>query len=218
LPILTAVTVLAAYQIYDGEITRLDSLILLTVFDGLIAWTIWQGLRKKADALVDEIEQKLIVQTMRISRAITWLITGLIMLIVSSRMLIWGALEIARCFGVSDLITGLTIVAVGTSLPELASSVVAVRKGEYDLALGNILGSNLFNTLAVVGIAGTIHPIAVGQNVFYRDIMVILALTISIFVFGWGFHGKGRINRVEGALLLAIYLGYMSYLVIIAFG
>jgi len=218
LPILTAVTVLAAYQIYDGEITRLDSLILLAVFGGLIAWTIWQGLRKKADDLVDEIEQKLIVQTMRISRAITWLITGLIMLIVSSRMLIWGALEIARCFGVSDLITGLTIVAVGTSLPELASSVVAVRKGEFDLALGNILGSNLFNTLAVVGIAGTIHPIAVGQNVFYRDIMVMLALTISLFVFGWGFHGKGRINRVEGALLLAIYLGYMSYLVIIALG
>jgi cation:H+ antiporter len=115
--------------------------------------------------------------------------------------------------GVSDLVIGLTIVAVGTSLPELASSVIAARKGEHDIALGNILGSNLFNTLAVVGIAGTIHPMAVGQEVLSRDILVMAALTLSLFVIGFGFRGPGRINRYEGALLLACYVSYIAYLV-----
>ena len=95
---------------------------------------------------------------MSIGRAVFWLVIGLILLIISSRILVWGAIEIARGFGVSDLIIGLTIVAIGTSLPELASSLIATRKGEHDIALGNILGSNIFNTLAVVGIAGMIHP------------------------------------------------------------
>jgi cation:H+ antiporter len=127
--------------------------------------------------------------------------------------LVWGAIEIAHGFGVSDLIIGLTIVAIGTSLPELASSVIAARKGEHDIALGNILGSNLFKTLAVVGIAGVIHPMAVGPEVFSRDIAVMTALTISLFIFGYGFRGPGRINRFEGTFLLTCYLGYTVYLV-----
>jgi cation:H+ antiporter len=98
-------------------------------------------------------------------------------------------------------------------LPELASSLIAARKGEHDIALGNILGSNLFNTLAVVGIAGTIRPLGVGPEVFSRDIMVMSALTVSLFVIGYGFRGPGRINRFEGAALLACYLGYTAYLV-----
>ena len=111
-----------------------------------------------------------------------------VLLIVSSRVLVWGAVEIAHGFGVSDLIIGLTIIAVGTSLPELASSIIAARKGEHDIALGNILGSNLFNTLAVVGIAGTIHPLSVGPEVFNRDMLVMAALTLSLFVIGYGFR------------------------------
>jgi cation:H+ antiporter len=126
--------------------------------------------------------------------------------------------EIAHGFGVSDLIIGLTIVAVGTSLPELASSVIATRKGEHDIALGNVLGSNLFNTLAVVGIAGAIHPLAVGPELFNRDMLVMTALTLSLFVIGYGFQGPGRINRVEGSVLLACYVGYMTYLVSTVFG
>src|SRR5690606_34090039 len=100
-----------------------------------------------------------------------------------------------------------------TSLPELASSLLAVRKGEHDIALGNVLGSNLFNTLAVVGIAGAIHPLSVGPEVFYRDIAMMTVLTLSLFVFGYGFRGPGRINRVEGLILLACYLGYTGYLI-----
>ena len=213
LPILTAVTALAAYQLWDGELTRIDSLVLLGVFGGLMAWTIWQGLRKKADALGNEMERELEVHAMPIGRAIFWLVIGLVLLIASSRILVWGAVEIAHGFGVSDLIIGLTIVAVGTSLPELASSVIAARKGEHDIALGNILGSNLFNTLAVVGIAGTIQPMTVAQEVFSRDILVMAVLTLSLFVIGYGFRGPGRINRFEGAALLAGYMGYTAYLV-----
>lgn len=218
LPILTVVTVIAAWQIWDGEITRIDAMVLLVVFGGLMVWTIWQGLRKKEDTLGREIEQELEVHAMPIRRSIFWLVVGLVLLIVSSRLLVWGAVNIAHGFGVSDLFIGLTIVAVGTSLPELASSVIATRKGEHDIALGNVLGSNLFNTLAVVGIAGAIHPLAVGPEVFNRDMLVMAALTLSLFVIGYGFRGAGRINRIEGAVLLACYLGYTAYLINAVFG
>jgi len=159
------------------------------------------------------MQQELDVRAMPIRRAVFWLVVGLALLIVSSRILVWGAVEIAHGFGVSDLIIGLTVVAVGTSLPELASSIIAARKGEHDIALGNILGSNLFNTLAVVGIAGTIHPLAVGPEVFNRDMLVMAALTLSLFVIGYGFRGPGRINRIEGAVLLVCYVGYTAYLI-----
>jgi cation:H+ antiporter len=218
LPILTVITALAAWQLWDGEISRIDAFVLLGVFAGLMVWTIWQGMHKKADAFGSEMEKELAVDAMPIRRAIFWLVVGLVLLIVSSRILVWGAVEIAHGFGVSDLIIGLTIVAVGTSLPELASSVIAARKGEHDIALGNILGSNLFNTLAVVGIAGTIHPMAVGPEVFSRDILAMAVLTVSLFVFGYGFRGPGRINRFEGGALLACYVGYSAYLISTVFG
>jgi cation:H+ antiporter len=218
LPVLTVVTALAAWQLRDGEVTRIDAMALLAVFGGLMAWTIWQGLQQKADALGSEMEQELQVHAMPVRRAIFWLVAGLVLLIISSRILVWGAVEIAHGFGISDLIIGLTIVAVGTSLPELASSVIAARKGEHDIALGNVLGSNLFNTLAVVGIAAAIHPLAVGPELFNRDIPVMAALTLSLFVIGYGFRGPGRINRFEGSLLLACYMGYTAYLVSTVFG
>ncbi|MBK1699426.1 calcium/sodium antiporter [Thiococcus pfennigii] len=218
LPILVGATALAAWQVWDGEVTRLDALVLLAVFGGLMGWTIWQGLRTKGDALGGEVAHELEAHAMPIRRAVFWLLVGLILLIASSRILVWGAVEIARGIGVSDLIIGLTIVAVGTSLPELASSVIAARKGEHDIALGNILGSNLFNTLAVVGIAGAIHPMAVGPEVFNRDMLVMATLTLSLFVIGYGVRGPGRINRIEGTALLACYLGYTAYLVSTLFG
>lgn len=213
LPILTAVTALAAWQLWDGEVTRTEAWILLGVFAGLMVWTVWEGMRKKSDALGKEMALELDVHAMSLQRAIAWLVIGLLLLIASSRLLVWGAVEIAHAFGVSDLIIGLTIVAVGTSLPELASSVIAARKGEHDIALGNILGSNLFNTLAVVGIAGTISPMVVGPEVFSRDILVMSLLTVSLFVIGYGFRGQGRINRLEGTGLLVCYVGYTAYLI-----
>jgi cation:H+ antiporter len=212
LPILIAITALAAYQMWDGELTRNDALVLLGVFFILMAWIIWQGLRTTSDTLGVEIEHGLEARAMSIGRAVFWLVIGLILLIISSRILVWGAIEIARGFGVSDLIIGLTIVAVGTSLPELASSLIAARKGEHDIALGNILGSNIFNTLAVVGIAGMIHPMSVEPEVLSRDILVMAMLTVLLFVICYGFRGPGRINRLEGAVLLACFIGYTTYL------
>ncbi|MFA6010323.1 MAG: calcium/sodium antiporter [Desulfobacteraceae bacterium] len=213
LPILTAVTALAAFQLYDGNLTRMDAVVLMGVFAGLMGWTIWEGLGKKPDTLGSEVEQELQTHAMPLKKALFWVLAGLILLIISSRMLVWGAVKIAVSLGVSDLIIGLTIVAVGTSLPELASSIIAARKGEHDIALGNVLGSNLFNTLAVVGIAGLIRPMAVEPEIFSRDILTMAILTVSLFVIGYGFKGQGRINRFEATILLLAYVGYTTYLV-----
>lgn len=214
MPILTVVTALAAWQLSDGVITRADAALLLAVFAGLMAWTIWQGLRQQNDALGSEIEQELAVHAMPVRRAVFCLALGLILLIISSRILVWGAVEIAEGLGVSDLIIGLTVVAVGTSLPELASSIIAARRGEHDIALGNILGSNLFNTLAVVGVAAAIQPLSVGAEVLDRDMLVMAALTLSLFAIGYGWRQPGgRISRSKGGLLLAAYLAYTAYLI-----
>jgi len=218
LPILAIITALAAWQVSDGEITRIDACILLGTFFGFMAWTIRQGLREKSDHLAVEIEQELQTRSMPIGRACLWLAIGLALLIGSSRILVWGAVDIAHAFGVSDLVIGLTVIAVGTSLPELASSIIATRKGEHDIALGNIIGSNMFNTLAVVGIAGAISPMSVGPDVLTRDVLVMSALTFSIFVIGIGHSGRlGRINRLEGSGLLLCYAGYTVYLITTVF-
>jgi len=218
LPMLAAVTLLAAAQLWDGELTRTDAWVLLGVFAALMGWTIWQGMRRRDDHFEAEMAEELAARPMPLKPALLWLVVGLVLLVASSRLLVWGAVAIARGFGVSDLIIGLTIVAVGTSLPELASSLLAVRKGEHDLALGNVLGSNLFNTLAVVGIAGTLHPLAVPAEVLTRDCLLMGLLTLSLFAFGFGFRGRqGRINRWEGAALLLVYVGYTAYLVMTVF-
>ncbi|RJP78590.1 MAG: calcium/sodium antiporter [Desulfobacteraceae bacterium] len=214
LPILAFVTLLTVVLIADLDLTRLDAILLLWVFGGLMAWTVYQGLKRKTDSLAKEVEAETAEKAMPIKRAVFWMAAGLVLLIVSSRILVWGAVEIAQIFGISDMVIGLTIVALGTSLPELASSVMAARKGEHDIALGNILGSNLFNTLAVVGIAGTIQPFPVEPETLSRDMVVMGALTVSLFIFGYGFKGRqGRINRIEGAALMAVYVGYTAYLI-----
>jgi cation:H+ antiporter len=213
LPILTVITLLAFWQLWDGVLSFVDAVVLIVVFFGLLAWSIRQGMTQKADPMAAGMEAELKVHTMPVKKAVLWLVVGLVLLVVSSRILVWGAVDLASAFGVSDLIIGLTVVAVGTSLPELASSVIAARKGQHDLALGNILGSNLFNTLAVVGIAGLISPMAVPPEVLSRDLVVMAALTVLLFALCFGFRGPGRINRVEGAFLLACFIGYTAFLV-----
>lgn len=213
LPILIGVTAYAAWQIFDGSITRIEAFLLLAVFAAIMGFTIYQELKHKKQESPDSDDKS----SVSLGKAIMWLILGLVLLIVSSRMLVWGAVEIAHALGISDLIIGLTIVAVGTSLPELASSIIAAIKGEHDIALGNIIGSNLFNTLTVVGIAGAIHPMEVSSEVFYRDMSVMAALTILLLLFGMGKKGKARINRFEGAVLVLSYVAYTVYLVSTAF-
>lgn len=213
LPILIGVTALAAWQLADGSLTRFDAGILILVFFVLMVWTIYQGMRKSPDAFGTEMEAEFNTETMSLKKALIWLFIGLVLLIISSRILVWGAVEIAMAFGVSDLIIGLTVVAVGTSLPELASSLIAVKKGEHDIALGNVIGSNLFNTLAVVGIAGLIHPFAVPAEVLTRDVAVMAGLTILLFIFGFGIGRQGRINRLEGSFFMLVFVAYTAYLI-----
>ena len=210
LPILILVTAFAGWQLWDGDLSRMDAIGLMLAFVVLIGWSIYQGLRQPDDALAKEMTEE--VNAMPVRKAILWLVVGLLLLIISSRILVWGAVDLATTFGISDLVIGLTIVAVGTSLPELASSIIAARKGEHDLALGNILGSNLFNTLAVVGIAGLIAPMPVAPEVLTRDFPVMAALTLVLFAMCYGFRGPGRINRIEGSALLLAFVVYTVYL------
>lgn len=214
LPVLVIVTLLAGWQVRDGVISRVDGLILLGAFATWMAWLIWLARRasRRADyaKVAVDIPHVPDASEMSTGRAIFWVVVGLAVLLASSRALVWGAVEVALGLGVSELVVGLTVVGVGTSLPELASSIIAVRKGEHDIALGNVLGSNVFNTLAVVGIAGTIGPMSVAPEVFRRDVVMMGALTVLLFVFGITF--KGRLGRRKGAILLLSYLGYLGYL------
>ncbi len=209
LPILTLITLISVALIWDLELSLFDAGVLLVFLGTLMVWSIFQGLRTKDDALSLEVDEA-VPQPISLKRGILYLIFGLAFLIISSRILVWGAVEIAQFFGVSDLVIGLTIVAVGTSLPELASSILAAKKGEYDIAMGNVIGSNLFNTTAVVGIAAAITPFAVDTRVLTRDMLVMVILTVSLFIIGYGFRKgrKGRVNRFEGAGLVIIYIIY----------
>lgn len=211
LPVLILVTLISAYMLFDAQVTQLEAVILLVIFTLYMGWTIWIGLRNKDDALAQT--ESLQTEQLPIKKALFWVVIGLAFLMASSQLLVWGAVEVAKYFGVSDLVIGLTIVAIGTSLPELASSIIAARKGESDLAVGNIVGSNLFNSLAVVGIAGAIEPMQVESAVFSRDMLVMFALTLLLFFFAYSFKKKqAKITRLEGGIFLLCYIGYTLYL------
>ncbi|WP_092348503.1 calcium/sodium antiporter [Desulfuromusa kysingii] len=218
LPILLGVTALGATLLLDLTLSRLDSWILLLVFTVLMGWSIWHGLRHRQDSLGTDVDEMLDENIMSRRSAFIWLIAGIVLLVISSRILVWGAVEIARGFGVSDLIIGLTVVAIGTSLPELASALAATRKGEHDLAIGNVIGSNMFNTLAVVGLAGAIRPMEIGAEVLYRDTLLMGLLTVALFLVRADKDGEKKISRIDGLLLLTIYLGYSGYLIAKVFG
>jgi cation:H+ antiporter len=214
LPILFLVTVFALVQIYDGQLSQFDGLLELGLLAVVMGWMVRQSSNQPHDVLEDEMEDELDEHAMSTSQAFIWLIGGLVLLVVSSRMLVWGAVSIAHDLGVSDLVIGLTIVAIGTSLPELASSIVAARKGEDDLAIGNIIGSNLFNTLGVVGLAGAIQPMSIPSEILHRDWPLMALLTVALFALGYNRNGgNGSINRLEGGALLAVYIGYTLYLI-----
>lgn len=187
LPFLITVTILIILFIRDLYISRSEAIILLVTFTMTFAWTILQGKKRKTDSLTADMELELSYDSIKIKKILFQLPLSLLLLILSSRMLVHGAVVIAQRLGVSNLVIGLTIVAIGTSLPELASSVIAARKGEHDLALGNILGSNLFNTMAVVGLAGTIHPMSAEKDVLVRDMPVMGLLTLLLFIMSFGF-------------------------------
>jgi cation:H+ antiporter len=215
LPLLFAISLLLGALLWNGVLGRGEAAILLVGFFSLISWSIYSGIKGKGDPLETDTQQELEEKTMSLGKAIFWLVLGLVLLVVSSRILVWGAVTIAQSLGISDLVIGLTIVALGTSLPELAASIAAARKGEHDIAIGNVVGSNMFNILAVVGIACMISPIAnVPEAVLSRDWLVMMAMTVALFFMAYGFGRQGRINRFEAALLLTGYAAYNIWLVV----
>ena len=212
LPILLGTTVVAWLLLIDGRLDFADGLILLGGLVVMLGSVIWLGLHSRdKDPIAAEYEAE-IPTDMSLGRSLFWLLFGLVILVASSRLLVWGAVGIAEAFGVSDLVIGLTIVALGTSLPELAASVASALKNEPDIAIGNVIGSNMFNLLAVLGIPGLIKPDAVDAAVLSRDMPVMVGLTVALLIMAWGFRGEGRINRLEGGILLACYIGYQSLL------
>lgn len=214
IPLLLLIVLASGYLLFDNTLTLGEGIVLISGFFTLIAWSIVSAFRGRGDTLEAEMNNELIENEMSLKAGIIWLIIGLVLLIASSRLLVWGAVGVAHEFGVSDLIIGLTIVALGTSLPELAASVIAARKGEHDIAIGNVVGSNMFNILAVIGIATIIAPMnGIPAEVLNRDWIVMLILTIALLVMSYGFRNKeGKITRFEGVILIICYIAYNSYL------
>ena len=214
IPLLLLIVLFTGYLLLDNTLTLFEGVILLAGFFALVLWSVFAAFRSRGDSFEDQMDIELNEDIMSLKVGIMWLVFGLILLIASSRLLVWGAVGIANSFGVSDLIIGLTIVALGTSLPELAASVMAARKGEHDIAIGNVVGSNMFNLLAVIGIAVIIAPMnSIPLEVLQRDWTIMLLLTIALFVMAYGFKGRnGRINRVEGTILILCYAAYNTYL------
>ncbi|PCF94842.1 calcium/sodium antiporter [Vreelandella nigrificans] len=214
MPLLVAIMLLTGYMLFDGWISRWESILLLCGLVLFIGVSIVRSRAQQDDPLTGEVAETLESKALSRGKAIMWTLVGLVLLIASSRLLVWGAVEIAVGFGVSDLIIGLTVVAIGTSLPELASSISALRRKEHDMVLGNVVGSNLFNSLAVVGLAGVIHPIEVGREVLVRDWSVMTVMTLLMVLFAFSWRGRPRrINRVEGGVLFLLFIAYTGYLV-----
>ena len=214
IPLLLLIVLFTGYLLLDNTLTLFEGVILLAGFFALVLWSVFAAFRSRGDSFEDQMDIELNEDIMSLKVGIMWLVFGLILLIASSRLLVWGAVGVANSFGVSDLIIGLTIVALGTSLPELAASVMAARKGEHDIAIGNVVGSNMFNLLAVIGIAVVIAPMNnIPLEVLKRDWIVMLLLTIALFAMAYGFKGReGRINKVEGTILILCYVAYNTYL------
>lgn len=217
LPVLFLCLILMFFLMRDGNLSTGDGIILsvslLLVFASMVIRGIKQPKSKQSQELVADIPQE-----MRNPTAIFWLIFGLLLLLASSKVLVWASVNIAQMLGVSDLIIGLTIVALGTSLPELAATFSSVKKGEPDLAIGNILGSNIFNALGVVGIAALVSPMSVDKNILARDMPIMIGVTILFAVLSVSFkHKKLYLSRSSGAILCASYCAYLAYLAIDSF-
>ncbi|TMP45624.1 calcium/sodium antiporter [Pseudoalteromonas citrea] len=214
MPLLVIVSLGAWLIISDNYFSATEGTLLLVGFVlfllALIVITKQTG--NQDDPLVSEACDE-VPDNVPTKKAVLWLVVGMVLLPISSHYLIGSAVDIAKFFGMSDLLIGLTIIAIGTSLPELAACIAGVLKKEDDLALGNIIGSNIFNILAVLSIAGILNPATLDANIAQRDIFVMLAATLALIIMSLSLTGTRRINRLEGGLLLAAFIGYMYYII-----
>ena len=206
--LLLAVTALAAFQLLDGNLSMTDGIVLIASLIGVLLIQIFLSLRNNSAADVEAPKD------INIAKALATLTLGLVLLIVSSRSIVWGAVELATLWGMSELLIGLTIVAIGTSLPELVASVAAARRGEHDMALGNVIGSNLFNTLGVVGVATVISPIKnIAPEILSRDVLMMAGVTLLLFVLAIiAYNRQGEMKRGSGLVLILTFIGYSVWL------
>lgn len=229
-PWLIGATILSVVLMLDGQFSRLDAIILLAVMFVNIATQIYVAKThakessilaayEEAEEEAEEDNELPDPDEVHVGKSLFRLIVGLFVMIGSSRLIVWGAVELATLWGLSDLIIGLTIIAIGTSLPELVSSIIAARRGEFDLALGNVLGSNLFNTLTVVGIAAAIEPVVVAAEVLNRDVMVMCAITAALLLLcAFALKGNGKLGRGVGVGFITCFIGYSAWLAMSALG
>lgn len=212
LPIMLLVTLIGVYFLADSELSRIEGAVLITLFVLVVAGMGFLALKvEKNDPLIAETETEVPSNVRNLSAGL-WMLMGLVLLPLSAHFLVESAVYIARELGVSDLVIGLTVIAIGTSLPELAACIAGVLKGEDDLALGNIIGSNIFNLLAVLAMPGIIAPGVIDEAAANRDIFVMLGLSILLFVFCFNIKGSRSINRVEAGIFILIFVAFQYML------
>jgi cation:H+ antiporter len=217
IPVLFGFMLLTLALLIDLRLSMLDGIILLSSLVGYLIWLTKAAAseRSKSDLMLKELVEELPDQ-MPNGRAIFWVIIGLVLLQISSNILVLGATNIALQYNVSEFVIGITIIAVGTSLPELAASVTGVLKGEHELAIGNVIGSNIFNLLAVLGIPGIISGVDIKAEYLHLDYALMFGLSVAMSIMAWGRKDSpGEITRLEGGILLACFIGYQSYQLVI---
>lgn len=214
MPALLAVTLLTVSLFLDSYLSRVDGIVMLTGLVIVMIWLARLGMRSApTDPIKTDFEAEIPVGvSMRM--ALFWLAVGLVTLLLGAHLLVGGSLEIAKALGVSEVVIGILLVAFGTSLPELAVSLVSAMKGEYGLAIGNIVGSNIFNLLAVVGVAAVIAPASTAPSVLSLHIFVMVAFTLVLFAMTYDYDGKSELSRIEGAALLIAFIAYDTYVVL----
>ena len=214
-PILWVVMLGVFVLLYNLELTRFKATVMLIALLVFMVWIVADG--KRTAAKDNTLQQEETVEV-NFKAALFWTVFGLGILVIGANILVDGSSFVARSFGISDAVIGLTIVAIGTSLPELAASLAGALKGEPDLAMGNVIGSNVFNLLAVIGIAGTMSPLTISQELMYRDYTLMLLITGLLFAFClWQSRGdksEGALNRGHGFILLGIYVAYIVTIVL----
>ena len=213
MPALLAVSLLTVSLFLDTFLSRVDGIVMLTGLVIVMVWLARLGLRSaEKDPLAMDYEAE-IPTDVSTPMAIVWLAVGLGTLLIGAELLVDGAIGIAKLLGVSEVVIGITIVAFGTSLPELAVSVASALKQEYGLAIGNIVGSNIFNLLAVIGVAATITPAALAPSVLSLHIFVMVAFTLVLFAMTYDYDGKAQLSRLEGLALFIAFLAYDGYVI-----
>jgi cation:H+ antiporter len=212
IPLMLAATAIVGYFLHDGFLTRIEGVSLLVLFFALMGYLIWHGLtNNNRDALAIDADNE-VPSNVPTKKAIFWLVIGMVLLPLSADWMVQGAVGIAKAYHLSDLVIGLTIIAVGTSLPELAACIAGVLKKEDDLAIGNIVGSNLFNILAVLAIPGIIAPGAVDAAASTRDFYMVLATSSALAILIL-LSGRARqLKPWHGVVLLITFVAYQALL------